>query len=108
MGSQSLSTTHSKLITRLKDAIREKHGCEALYIHTVHVEEHAWDWDGKVIIFELVGHPHAKRCVAWTYHDGTESRTIAMLELPPVASPAIAVKIVSASGTNKNANGSVY
>jgi hypothetical protein len=47
--------------------------------------------------FDLVGHPQAKRAYAWTYHDGDQSKTIAVLEIPPVNCPQSAVKAAIAS-----------
>ena len=40
-------------------------------------------WEGDVEVFDLIGHPKAKRCYAWAYDVETGSRTLAVLELPP-------------------------
>jgi len=89
-----------KIITDLKDTIRQTHGCEALYVNTVYVRKTANsppDWDGFVKVFELIGHRKAKRCYAWNYGDGKEIRTVAILESPPVGSPEIAVSLAYSS-----------
>jgi len=91
-----------KIITDLKDAIRQTHGCEALYINTVHVREklkNAADWDGLVKVFELIGHPKAKRCYAWSYRDGKEKTATTILELAPVTSAETAVSIANGTMT---------
>ena len=42
--------------------------------------------------FDLVAHPQAKRAYAWSYRDGDQNKTIAVLGIPPVDSPQSAVK----------------
>ena len=58
-------------------------------------------WDGVVELFELTGHPQAKRCYAWSFIDNGEPRYVAVLELPPVNSPRAAVQAAIASGQQK-------
>ncbi|MFL6539723.1 MAG: hypothetical protein ACJ8HU_03090 [Chthoniobacterales bacterium] len=82
-------------ITILKDAIREKHGCSALYLRTVHAPvEFPVDpkWNGLVMVFELMGHHEAEFCYAWSYRDRGARKSVAVLKIPPVDSPAAAVK----------------
>ncbi len=89
-----------KEITELKDAIRATHGCESLHVESVAVVEQfegKTAWVGMVEVFELVGHPKAKRAYAWSYRDGDQHKTIAVLEIPPVDSPQMAVKVAIAS-----------
>jgi len=38
----------------------------------------------KISVFDLIGHPKAKRAYAWTYRDGDQNKTVAVLEIPPV------------------------
>jgi len=47
--------------------------------------------------FDLVGHPKAKRAFAWSYRDGDETKSVAVLEIPPVDSPQTAVKVATAA-----------
>jgi hypothetical protein len=93
-----------KKITKLKDAIRATHGCESLHVKSVRVKaifEGQTAWQGTVEVFDLVGHSIAKRAYAWTYRDGDQNKTIAVLELPPVDSPQSAVKVaIAAKGRN--------
>lgn len=49
-------------------------------------------WEADVEVFDLIGHPKAKRCYGWTYGEPEEFITI--LELPPVTDAKSAVKVV--------------
>ena len=89
-----------KDITELKNAIRATHGCESLHVESVPVVEQFEGkiaWQGTVEVFDLIGHPKAKRAYAWTYRDGDQNKTIAVLGVPPVESPQSAVKVAIAS-----------
>jgi hypothetical protein len=48
-------------------------------------------WQGNVEVFELTGHPKAKRCYGWTHGDPEQFMTI--LKLPPVTDAQSAVKV---------------
>ena len=93
-----------KEITQLKDAIRATHGCESLHVESVPVKEvfeGETAWEGTVEVFDLVGHPKANRAYAWSYRDGDEMKSIAVLQIPPVDSPQSAVKVAIASKARK-------
>lgn len=85
-------------IAELQAAILKLHGCEATYLETVPVTENFQGetiWQGEVEVFELKGHPKAKRCYAWghmTGEHGQARRYVTVLELPPVDSPQTAVR----------------
>jgi hypothetical protein len=85
-------------ILQLKNAILNLHGCEAEYTETVPVVETFQGetvWQGDVEIFDVRGHPKAKRCYAWSHltgKDDTNRRFVAVLELPPVNSAQTAVQ----------------
>lgn len=52
-------------------------------------------WDGMVEVFDLIGHPTAKRAYGWTHPNGPgdgEERFVTVLEIAPVASPVTAVR----------------
>lgn len=49
-------------------------------------------WEGVVEVFDLAGHPKAKRAYAWSYNDGKETQFTTVLEIPPVESPQTAVR----------------
>jgi hypothetical protein len=83
-------------ITKLKDAIRASHGCESLHVESVPVKEvfeGQTTWQGTVDVSDLIGHPKEKRAYAWSYRDGNQNKTVAVLEIPPVDSPESAVKV---------------
>ena len=54
-------------------------------------------WDGVVDIFDLEGHPKAKRCYAWSFVENGETQYTTVLEIPPVDSPESAVKVAIAA-----------
>ena len=92
-------------ITELKDAIRATHGCESLHVESVPVREVFEDqttWEGTVEVFDLIGHLQAKRAYAWSYRDGNQSKTMAVLEIPPVNPPGSAVKVTIGSKARSN------
>ncbi|HEY6803731.1 MAG TPA: hypothetical protein VI306_09145 [Pyrinomonadaceae bacterium] len=88
----------SDYINKLQKAIRDLHGCESQYLETVEVTETFQGktiWQGDVEVFQIRGHPKAKRAFAWSHVDGAndqQTRFITVLELPPVTSPETAVK----------------
>lgn len=54
-------------------------------------------WDGVVEIFDLTGHPKAKRCYAWAEMENDEPQYTTVLEIPPVDSAETAVKVAIAA-----------
>ena len=57
-------------------------------------------WNGQVETFAMTGHPKAKVCYAWSYQTGQQNETenfVAVLQLPPVATPRDAVQAAIAS-----------
>jgi hypothetical protein len=92
-------------ITELKDAIRATHACESLHVESVPVKEVFEDqttWEGTVEVFDLIGHLQAKRAYAWSYRDGNQNKTMAVLEIPPVDSPETAIKVAIGSKARSN------
>jgi len=94
-------------IEAIQDAIRRVHGCESRHIESVPVHEEFQGqtiWDGTVEVFELIGHPKAHVCYAWGHHagkDDKQSRYVTVLKIPPVDSPAFAVRFSIASDLKK-------
>jgi hypothetical protein len=80
----------------LVEAIRHLHGVDATHVETVHVREtHKGElvWEGDIETFDLVGHPGAARAYAWSEATtGTKRRFFAVLALPPIDSPAAALR----------------
>lgn len=87
-----------KYILELKDAILRLHGCESEYAGREEVLETFQGetiWQGNVEIFNIRGHPKAKRAYAWSHATGENDkgkRFVAVLELPPVDSAQNAVR----------------
>jgi hypothetical protein len=80
----------------LKKAIFELHGCKSKWLESVPVKETFKGqtvWEGVVQVFELIDHPMAKKCYAWSYEmDSGKRKFVAVLEDGPVKSPLDAVK----------------
>ena len=83
-------------IQAVQDAIRHMHGCASRHVATVPVLEAFQGktvWQGDVEVFDLDGHPKACQCFAWGYQDDKGKwQYVGVLALPPVASPAEAVR----------------
>ena len=94
-----------KEITKLKDAIRATHGCESLHVESVVVKEvfeGQTAWEGKIEVFDFVGHRQVKRVYAGSHREGDQNKTFVVLEIPPVDSPESAVKVAIASKARSN------
>ncbi len=90
-------------IAGLKQAIRDLHRCESEYRSTTRVVQDFGDqgvWEGEVYTFDLIGHPSAVCCYAWSSPvEGSEIRRfVAVLDEPPVDSPRAAVIAAVAKG----------
>ena len=89
----------SDYISRVQVAIMQLHNCGATWRKTVPVHEvfnGKTIWQGEVEVFDLAGHPKAKRAYGWSHPEGDDNkgeRFVAVLEIPPVDSPQTAVKI---------------
>jgi hypothetical protein len=91
-------------IKLLRDAVETAHKCRVFHDQSVPVREMFGDavvWEGVVEKFALLEHPKAKWCYAWSYKDGSTTRYITVLELPPVDSPQTAVRAAIASKAQK-------
>jgi hypothetical protein len=86
-------------ILQLIQAIKRLYGCRATHVETVPVVEVFQGkviWQGEVEVFDIRGHPKAKRAYAWGHATGEDDqarRYVTVLELPPVDSPQTAVKV---------------
>lgn len=81
---------------QLKRAVEAQHGGTATLVQSVPVDErHDGEpvWQGTVHVFDLAGHPKAKRAYAWSSEreDG-KRRFYAVLHLGPVTGPVEAVR----------------
>jgi len=92
----------SDYLAEIQAVFLKLHGCDATYVESVSVVEEFQGkpiWEGDVEVFDLKGHPKARRGYGWGYVT-TESggrRYFTVLELPPVDSPQTAVKAAIAS-----------
>ena len=86
-------------IARIQVAVSQLHNCGAVWRETVPVHEVFQGktvWQGDVEVFDLTGHPKAKRAYAWSHLDGQHDereRFVAVLEIPPVVSALTAVRV---------------
>lgn len=84
-------------IEALAKAILDLHNCKAIWIESVPVKETFEGetvWEGVVQVFDLIDHPKAKRCYAWS-HDldiSKKRRFFAVLHQGEVDSPEKAVR----------------
>jgi hypothetical protein len=94
-------------IARVQTAISQLHNCGTTWRESVRVHEvfrGETIWKGEVEVFDLHGHPKAKRAYGWSHPegaDGTGERFVAVLEIPPVDSPQTAVKMSIYSDVKK-------
>ena len=85
-------------LARLQTAIMHLHNCGATWRESVPVHEvfrGETVWKGDVEVFDLTGHPKAKRAYGWSHPEGENDqgeRFVAVLEIPPVKSPETAVR----------------
>lgn len=86
-------------IDRVTLAVQHLHGCAAVWRETVPVREvfkGETVWKGEVEVYDLMGHPKAKRAYAWSHRQGKNDegeRFVAVLEIPPVESAVTAVRV---------------
>jgi hypothetical protein len=98
----------SASIEDIGKAVEAMHECKASHEQSTPVIEKFGRlkvWEGVVESFTLFGHPKAERCYAWSYHEyrgEKRSHYVAILELPPVNSPLVAVRSYLASIVKHN------
>jgi len=86
----------SDYITELREVIQRLHGAKATHVESVPVKETFQGktvWEGIVEVFELHGHPQAKKAYAWS-HDagGPKKRHVTVLHVGPITSALEAVR----------------
>ena len=84
-------------IGALVKTIRHLHKAQATHVQSIRVTERHYGktvWDGVVEVFDLTGHPKAKRVYAWGHEtsDSDNLRHVTVLHVPPVVSPETAVR----------------
>jgi hypothetical protein len=97
----------SDYISRVQVALTHLHNCGAIWRESVPVHEvfrGETVWKGEVEVFDLNGHPKAKRAYGWSHPDGPDNKTerfVAVLEIPPVVSPVTAVRAAIRASSKK-------
>jgi hypothetical protein len=90
----------------LIDAIWHMHGAKATHVESIAVRETfngATAWDGEVQVFELRGHPTAKRAYAWSHAaEGKKRRFYAVLHEGPIDSAVKAVRAAIVADAKKH------
>ena len=84
----------------LKITFEQAAGCKAVHADTeavVEVFRGQVMWEGVVEIFDIQGHPKAKRAYGWGTGEGKEAKYTAVLEIPPVISSNTAVRAAIAA-----------
>jgi len=85
-------------IEELREVIRNLHGVEARYVESVPVKEMFRGetvWEGVVEVFDLIGHPTAKRVYAWAHNTDDPKRPrrhVTVLHAASIDSPLAAVR----------------
>jgi hypothetical protein len=96
-------------IDELREAVEHLHGVPARFVEAVEVDERFHGevvWQGAVKVFELTGHPSgATRAYAWSFvTEGSRRRFKAVLGVPPVDGPAMAVRASILADEQKKRN----
>ena len=82
-------------IDNLRDAIQIGHHCRAEHVASTLIVERLPNgaiWRGPVEVFDIIGHPEAKRCYAWSQSAATQESPVIVLEIAPVRSAQTAVR----------------
>jgi hypothetical protein len=90
----------------LRTAVEMQHGGRASLVQSVPVREtfaHQIVWEGVVHVFDLEGHPTAKRAYAWSSPiEGSDKRRFfAVLQIGPIKTPADAVRAAIVAESRK-------
>ena len=85
------------LLDELRTAVERQHGGMATFVQSMPVREifkGETAWEGVVHVFDLTGHPKAKRAYAWSSPiEGSDKRRFfAVLHMGAIKSPADAVR----------------
>ncbi len=85
----------AEYVAHLQKAIKKTFGLESAHVETVGVVETFRGqvlFDGDVEVFDVTGHPDAKRCYAWANDIETGSNSTVVLERPPIKTALDAVR----------------
>jgi hypothetical protein len=81
----------------LRVMVGRRHSCQAALREVVGIVEQLDGervWQGKVYVFDLIGHPHASVAFAWEESVAGDPRPVmhTVLGIPPINSPMDAVR----------------
>ena len=86
----------TEYLATLKAAIALKHQCQSFHRERVFVQTPVnggvEPWQGDVEVFDLMGHPKAEMCYAWTIPEPAGIKILTVLESAVVDSPGKAVQ----------------
>ena len=85
----------SEQIENIQKAVERHAGCRADACESNPVTEGYLDqivWEGVVEVFDLDGHPKAKRAYGWQFWEGKNAQYTVVLGIPPIDSPNAAVR----------------
>lgn len=96
-------------IDELREAVEYLHGVPATFVEAVEADERfngAIVWQGAVKVFDLAGHPSgATKAYAWSYRtEGARRKFKAVLGVPPVDGPVMAVRASILADMKKTEN----
>ncbi len=82
--------------TDVANAIEGKARCTAVFVHTQPVRiavDGKFLWRGKVEVFDLKGHPYARRAFGWAIkHKEKKIEYVTVIGIPPLDTPLMAAK----------------
>ncbi len=93
----------------VQQSVETLHSCQAKLREIVRVIEEFKKqrvWDGLVYVFDIEGHPNATTCYAWSspIKGSNKRKFYAVLHIPPVESPADAVRAAIRRDYEKGGN----
>jgi hypothetical protein len=95
-------------LKRLQQAIRDLHGLDSEHVESVPVHEQFSGetmWQGTVEVFRVRGHPQAEFAYAWSHEtDDGKINHVAVLGIPPVDNPEMAVRAAIMAHVRKHAH----
>jgi hypothetical protein len=84
----------------IQNALKQAHDIETTHVESVPIREMFKGetvWEGVVEVFDVNGHPHAKRAYGWQYEEKGEVQYATVLGVIPINSPLGAVRAYIAS-----------
>ena len=91
-----IAVANKQYIERLQRVIQRLHGADSKWLYSIPVLdtfEGEVVWEGTVERFELLNHPEAKYCYAWSDFDPQQEHLDAFLQVPPVKTAKDAVRM---------------